>query len=79
MDDDTISKWEIEISKWEIEHARAAEAHARRFRKAAKSQKNLTPEQRKSMLRSANNVIALARFRARRKKTEFAQLTRQFG
>ena len=79
MDDHTITMWQSEIAKWEIEHARAAEARARRFLKAARSQKNLTPEQRVSMRRAANNVIALAKFRARRKKTEWAQLTRQSG
>ncbi len=79
MDDHTISMWEGEIAKWEIEHARAAEARAKRLRQAAESQKNLTPEQRESMRRAARNVIALARSRARRKKTEWAQLTSQFG
>ena len=70
MDDDTKATWEIEDE-------REAAARARRFRQAAKSQKNLTPEQWKHLLRAANNVIALARVRARRKKTEWAQLTRQ--
>ena len=76
MNDHTIAMWESEIAKWETEHARAAAAHARRFRKAAKSQKNLTPKDRKHLLRAAHNVIALARFRARRKKTEWEQIAR---
>ena len=79
MDDDTIAVWESEIAMWETEHARAAEARARRFRKAAKVHKNLTPEDRKHLLRAAYLVIVQAKVRARRAKKAWAELTRQRG
>ena len=78
MDVDTIVMWESEIAKWEIEHVRAAEARARRLRKVAESQNNLTPEQRKRKVRAAELVLKLARSRAKRKKTEWAQLTEPY-
>ena len=78
MDVDTIVMWERVLAEWEREHTRAAEAHARRFRKAAKSHQNLTPEQRKRKLRAAYLVIVQAKMRARRKRAEWAQRTEPY-